>query len=66
MRATVDIGDCSGAARMLVAREYDGPPWFRAVAVPCVLHGERAIIQSETASHLGLREGDAISVLPVA
>ncbi len=63
--ARVAIGDPTGHPRSLVAREYPGPPWFRAVAVPALVREGTVTLSETTTSHLGLAEGDVVSVLPV-
>lgn len=64
-RARVVIGDPSGHPRALVAREYAEAPWFRAVAVPCLIEDGSVTLAETTTSHLGLAEGDVVSLLPV-
>jgi arginine N-succinyltransferase len=65
VRGSIAIGDVRGLPRALVAREYEGPPWFRAIAVPCALKGDSIIVSKGAASHLGLGPGDPASFLPL-
>jgi arginine N-succinyltransferase len=66
----VTPGDVRGAHRALVAREYDGPPYFRALASAVDLGDDSrnprcAAIPVETATLLGLAAGDSAWVLPL-
>lgn len=49
----------------LVAREFVGPPYFRALASAVHFEGTRVQLPEPTAKQLGLAPGDTVSVLPL-
>jgi arginine N-succinyltransferase len=56
------------ARRCLVARTYDGPPWFRCVTVAGKIDPEdpdEIVVDPATIAHLGLSEGAITPVLPL-
>lgn len=56
----------SSAQRALIGVEYDGPPWFRAVAVPYVGDGaDRVELTPDVAEHLAVADGELAWVLPL-
>lgn len=54
-----------GERRCLVAAEYDGPPYFRAVAVPASVSADAVRIDPAIAAHLEVRAGDELWALPL-
>jgi arginine N-succinyltransferase len=58
----VSIGEAHGK-RALVARQWDVAPFFRAIAVPCVVRRGSVEIGREAAAHLGVEAGDEVIVL---
>jgi arginine N-succinyltransferase len=49
----------------LVAREFLGPPYFRAAPARFQIEGSEVRVDESVALHLGLTPGDPISVLPL-
>lgn len=68
-RARVVAGPVGGDARgCLIARTFDGPPWFRCVAVPArsgTENPDEIVADAEPIAHLGLESGDNTPVLPL-
>jgi arginine N-succinyltransferase len=64
-RGPVTIGEPTTSRHCLLAREYDGPPYFRSVATLCDVSDEEITITQEAADHLGLQPGDPAAVLPL-
>jgi arginine N-succinyltransferase len=55
----------TNAVRALIAREYDGPPYLRAVSSYVRLEQQRAHVHEDAVRHLELTAGDPIVVLPL-
>jgi arginine N-succinyltransferase len=51
--------------RALVATESNEPPFFRAVAAAWRREGDGIALDDEVATHLGLRDGDDVWMLPI-
>jgi arginine N-succinyltransferase len=51
--------------RALIAVERPEPPFFQATAAPWRRHGEGAAIGHEAAEWLGIKDGDAVWILPL-
>jgi arginine N-succinyltransferase len=67
-RLTGELGD-RDARRYLIARTYEGPPWFRCVSAQARVSAEAAheiAIDPAAAAHLGLVEGDITPVLQLS
>lgn len=65
-RARVKRGVLHHGKKALVARIYDAPPWFRAIAIPVERGPDGSIVvSSHAADHLGLADGDTAVVLPL-
>jgi arginine N-succinyltransferase len=57
------LADGTRSKAALVARDYDGPPYFRAVPARAAITGSEAHVSREAAEHLGITPGDPLSVL---
>ncbi len=55
----------TSGVRALVARAYDGPPWFVCVAVPTDLSNASCLVPMAALEHLGLKPGAEAWVLPL-
>ena len=63
VRGVLEAAKTSHSA--LVAREFDGPPYFRAILSPLELDDAGVRLPVASIAHLGVGEGDAVSVLPL-
>ncbi len=64
--APVRVGTVGVSGRALISTEYDGPPWFRAVAAGFAhQEGGPVTIDAATAEHLEVADGDEVSMLPL-
>lgn len=59
------LEDKARAESALVAREYEGPPYFRAVPALAAIAGAEARVSRDAAEHLELAPGEPISILPL-
>lgn len=65
-RGPVAVGELpEGAPRCLLAAEYDGPPYFRAVAAPAAVTPEAVLVAPDIAAHLELDPGEEVIALPL-
>lgn len=62
---TLQPGQPSGGARALVARTYDGPPWFVCLTVPADVTDASCLVPQAAIDHLGLVPGAQAWVLPL-
>jgi arginine N-succinyltransferase len=68
-RCRLSAGTPEDARRYLVARELDGPPFFRCVAVPArpmPENPDELTLPAEALTHLGLSDGESAAVLPLS
>ncbi|MBO6936332.1 MAG: arginine N-succinyltransferase [Deltaproteobacteria bacterium] len=54
-----------GARRHLVARDIDGPPWFRACAIPAEVSEGRIRVPERASEALQAADGDPVWALPL-
>jgi arginine N-succinyltransferase len=64
-RVQGELAEGEAAKHALVAREFEGPPYFRAVATHVGLTPEGVRVAPAAAQHLELGIGDAVTVLPL-
>ena len=64
-RGEASVGDVAAGTRALVAHEYDGEPWFRAVSCQAVVSDGSVHVDRATAEHLAISPGAELWSLPL-
>ncbi len=65
-RGAITIGEPTASRHCLLARQYEGPPYFRAIATLAdVADDDTITITQAAADHLGLTPGDPAAILPL-